>query len=59
VLGGVAPERAEDLRLLAELAQAGTFKAVIDRTYPFERIVDAHAHVETHRKKGNVVVTIE
>lgn len=57
VLGGVVPERAADLRMLAELAQAGRFKPVIDRIYPFDRIVDAHAHVETHRKKGNVVVT--
>lgn len=55
---GVAPERAEDLRLLAELAEAGAFKPVMDRVYPFDRIVDAHAHVETHHKKGNVVVTL-
>jgi NADPH:quinone reductase-like Zn-dependent oxidoreductase len=58
MLGGVAPERAEDLRLLAELAEAGLFKPVIDQVYPFERIVDAHARVETHRKRGNVVVTL-
>ncbi len=58
VLGGVVPERALDLRVLAELAEAGTFKPVIDHIYPFERIVDAHARVETHRKRGNVVVTL-
>lgn len=58
VLGGVAPERAQDVRLLAELAEAGSFRAVIDRVYPFERIVEAHAHVDTRKKKGNVVVKV-
>jgi len=53
-----APERAEGLRVLADLAEAGAFKPVIDHIYPFERIVDAHARVETHRKRGNVVVTL-
>ncbi|MBI4307042.1 MAG: NAD(P)-dependent alcohol dehydrogenase [Chloroflexi bacterium] len=58
VLAGVARGRAEDLRLLAELAESGAFKPVIDGTYPLDRIVDAHAHVETHHKKGNVVVSL-
>jgi NADPH:quinone reductase-like Zn-dependent oxidoreductase len=31
---------------------------VIDRVFPFERIADAHARVETRRKRGSVVVTI-
>ncbi len=58
VFAGISPERAEDLRFLASLAEAGAYKPVIDRTYPLERIVEAHAHVETRRKKGNVVVTL-
>jgi NADPH:quinone reductase-like Zn-dependent oxidoreductase len=58
VLGGVSPERAEDLRVLAELAESGALKPVIDSTYPFDRIVEAHSRVDTHRKTGSVVVTI-
>jgi NADPH:quinone reductase-like Zn-dependent oxidoreductase len=58
VFAGISPERAEDLRVLAELAEAGAYLPVIDRVYPFARIVEAHAHVETHHKKGNVVVTL-
>jgi NADPH:quinone reductase-like Zn-dependent oxidoreductase len=58
VIAGITPERAEDLRTLAELAAAGAYTPVIDRTYPFDRIAEAHAHVESHRKKGSVVITL-
>jgi NADPH:quinone reductase-like Zn-dependent oxidoreductase len=59
VLGGVASTRPADLLFLRALAESGAFKPVIDRTYPFARIVDAHAYVDTGHKKGNVVITLE
>jgi NADPH:quinone reductase-like Zn-dependent oxidoreductase len=58
VIAGPASERAEDLRLLAELAETGHFKPVIDRCYAFEQIADAHRLVDSGHKKGNVAITL-
>jgi NADPH:quinone reductase-like Zn-dependent oxidoreductase len=58
-IGGTAKGEAADLRFLAELAQAGKLTPVIDRSYRFDEIVEAHRYVDTGRKKGNVVVTLE
>lgn len=38
--------------------EKGTYKAVIDRRYPLERISDAYMYVKSGRKIGNVILTI-
>jgi NADPH:quinone reductase-like Zn-dependent oxidoreductase len=58
IVAGPASERAQDVKLLAELAQAGVLKPVIDRRYRFEQIVEAHRYVDTGHKRGSVVVTL-
>ena len=55
---GPAFGTAEDLRYLAQLAESGKFKTIIDKCYPFEKMADAHRHVDTGHKRGNVVVIL-
>jgi NADPH:quinone reductase-like Zn-dependent oxidoreductase len=59
VLAGPASEKPEHLSFLKELAEAGAFRPVIDRIFPFAQIVAAHARVDTGHKRGSVVLEIQ
>jgi len=48
----------EEVLLLKELVETGEYRAVIDRTYPLEQVVEATRYVETGQKTGNVVLTL-
>jgi len=58
VSSGYASESIQQLQLLKDLFEKRAFKATIDKTFPMDKIVDAHRYVGTGRKKGNVVLKI-
>ncbi len=48
----------ETVLLLRDLLEAGKYRAVVDRTYPLEDVVEATRYVESWQKVGNVVLTV-
>jgi NADPH:quinone reductase-like Zn-dependent oxidoreductase len=48
----------KDVLFLKQLMEAGEYRAVIDRCYPLEQVIDATRYVETGQKTGNVVLTV-
>jgi NADPH:quinone reductase-like Zn-dependent oxidoreductase len=55
---GLGRYRKEDALLLKELIESGEYRAVIDRSYLLEDVVEATRYVETKQKTGNVVLTV-
>ncbi|MGJ1265350.1 NAD(P)-dependent alcohol dehydrogenase [Sphingobacterium spiritivorum] len=48
----------DDVLYLRDLAQQGSFKPVIDRSYALDDIVEAYRYVETRQKTGNVIINV-
>ncbi len=48
----------QDVLFLKDLIEAREYRAVIDRRYALEQVVDATRYVETEQKTGNVVLTV-
>lgn len=59
VLAGPAEEKPEYVHELAKLAASGALKPVIDHVYDFSEMVEAHRRVDSHRKRGSVVVRVD
>ena len=48
----------QDVVLIKELIEAGSYRPVINRVYPLEDVVQAARYVETQQKIGNVVLAV-
>lgn len=51
-------DKIAELQLIKDLVEKGKHKPVIDRSYPLDRMSEAHAYVDTGRKRGNVVISV-
>lgn len=58
IIAGNVPFTSEQLAHVAQLAETGGFRPVIDQTFKLSDIAQAHRYVATGRKKGNVVVRV-
>jgi NADPH2:quinone reductase len=59
VVGYSANNSKDDLLLIRQLIEAGEIRPVVDRAYRLRDIADAHRYVETGRKRGGVVVSVD
>ncbi|MDH5637070.1 MAG: NAD(P)-dependent alcohol dehydrogenase [Nitrospinota bacterium] len=51
-------QKVTDMTFTYDLMAAGKIKAVIDQTWPLDKIVEAHRLVDTGHKKGSVVLIV-
>ena len=49
----------KDVLLLKALIETGKYRAVVDRCYPIDEVIEATRYVETEQKTGNVVLSID
>ena len=58
VIAWASARQREDLVYLKELIESGHLRTVIDRTFPLEKVSEAHRYVESGAKKGHVVIRV-
>lgn len=56
--GGTECEKRENFDLIKELIETGKLQATLDRTFPFEQMVEAHRYAESGAKRGSIAVGV-
>jgi NADPH:quinone reductase-like Zn-dependent oxidoreductase len=56
--GGSSCEKKENLLFISDLIEKGKLMPVLDKSFPFDELVEAHRYVETGVKHGNIAVKI-
>jgi NADPH:quinone reductase-like Zn-dependent oxidoreductase len=56
--GGSSCEKKENLVFLKDLIEEGKLKPVLDKTFPFNELIEAHWYTEKGAKRGNIAVSI-
>lgn len=59
VVLGMSVEKRDALVEVGELLAKGELEVCIEETYPLEQLADAHRHVDTGHKVGNVAVLLD
>jgi len=54
----IVQSNGDDMKKLAELLAKGTLRSHVSKTFPFEKMADAHLQIETGRTVGKIVVTV-
>jgi len=57
-VGPIGKMTTAELQFLASLVDGGELRTFIDREYPLERVVEAHAYVQQGHKRGHVVLNV-
>lgn len=56
--GSTGELKAANMNFIVEGLASGKLRPAIDRSFPFDRIVDAHRHLESNGHFGKIVVTL-
>lgn len=59
VMTGLTSPTVNDLAYLKELMEEGHLKTIIEKQYSLEEVPDAHRHIESGLKWGNVVLSFQ
>jgi NADPH:quinone reductase-like Zn-dependent oxidoreductase len=58
VVCAMSTDSAADLESVRQLVEAGALKAIVDRSFPLERIAEAHRYAQRGERTGSIAITV-